>query len=98
MLFSPFLLCFWFMGKPWHTASRKKIKYLVVVSGAATNYGKIFYLPNPPVVSSILYKSCDRTVERLCPKSVRCSLLLDTKKPAGSIIGNQRVRFLSHFG
>ena len=90
MLVSPFssllLAC---RGAVEH-GSPKKIKYLVVVSGAATNYGKIFYLPNPPVVSSILYKSCDRTVERLCPKSVRCSLLLDTKKPAGSIIGNQR--------
>ena len=39
---------------------------------------------------STFYESLGRTVERLCPKPVRCSLLLDTKKPAGSIIGNQR--------
>lgn len=90
MLFSPFLLCFWLVGEPWYTAPPKKIKYLVVVSGRATNYEKIFYLRRLPPVSSILYERSDRTVERLCPKSVRCSLLLDTKKPAGSVIGNQR--------
>ena len=33
---------------PWNTAAPKKIKYLVVVSGIATNYGKIFYLRKPP--------------------------------------------------
>ena len=33
---------------PWHTASPKKIKYLVVVSGEATNYEKVFYLRISP--------------------------------------------------
>ena len=33
---------------PWHTATPKKIKYLVVVSGEATNYEKVFYLRTAP--------------------------------------------------
>ena len=48
MLFSPFLLCFWFMGKPWHTASRKKIKYLGVVSAKHEQRKDILSSQAPP--------------------------------------------------
>lgn len=48
LCYTPFSFDYWAFWLPWHTATHKKIKYLVVVSGEATNYGKVFYLRTAP--------------------------------------------------